>query len=92
MAAASDVFWKILSVILGFWVDDEFIGEGATRDGAVGHQVGPRSGKGVGRTWGAFRGWEPPPRASSWLWTCSFVKIIHVNFQLIQRNFPEQIF
>ena len=33
-----------------------------------------------------------PLQASCWLWTCSFMKIIHVNFQLIPRNFLEQLF
>ena len=56
---------------------------------------GTRWGLGVTTVWaapGGRLGAGSPRQVFSWLWTCSFVKIIHINFQLIPRNFPEQLF
>ena len=55
-------------------------------------QTPPRRGQGVGYAWGASGPCGAPLHASSWLCPCFLVKITHVNFQLIPRNFPEQLF
>ena len=68
-----------------------FIGERATRRGGPVVQVGPRRGQSLGRAWVAS-GAVGPLQLPSWLRPSFIVKINHVNFQSISRNFPEQLF
>ena len=56
---------------------------------------GAKWAPGTAKVWVATRwclGAVGPLQLPSWICRYSFVKIIHVNFQLIPRNFPEQLF
>ena len=76
----------------GFPRRRQFIGERVIRGGDGVAQVGPTCGQGLGRAWVASGGSGALLQLPSWLHLCSFVKIIHVNFQMIPRNFAEQLF
>ena len=76
---------------LGFLRRGQFIGERATRGGGPPVQVGPRRGLDVDRAW-VLSGACGPPQVSLGRSLCFFVKIKLVNFELIPRNFPEQLF